>query len=106
MENNPFVTVPSPNYAAPIVNLFGNQNQKPQQNQQQQQNPQNPQQPNWGQRLRAWLQQQQGQQPGGDQALAAYNNPNLTMRQRVGLDPLDITPGSVAGANTLTAGLY
>jgi hypothetical protein len=99
MDNNPFVTVPSPNYAAPIVNFFGNQNQKPQQNQQQQ----NPQQQDWGQRLRAWLQQQQQQ---GDPALAAYNNPNLTMRQRVGLDPIDLNPGSVAGANTLTAGLY
>jgi hypothetical protein len=102
MDPTQFQVVPSPNYAGPIVNWSGNQNQKPQQQNQQNQQ----QQPDWAARLRAWLQQQQQQQGAGDQSLATYNNPNLTMRQRVGLDPLDLTPGSVAGANQLTAGLY
>jgi hypothetical protein len=105
MENNPFVTVPSPNYAGPMVNFgnFGNQNQQPQQNGQNpwQRNPQqqqNPQQQDWITRLRAWLQQrqQQPQQPG-QMGPQAYGQPGA---------PLNLTPGSVAGANQLTAGLY
>jgi hypothetical protein len=97
MDNNPFVTVPSPNYAAPIVNLFGNQNQKPQQQNQQNPQQQNPQQPNWGQQLRAWLQQRQQQQQPGQMGPQANAQPGA---------PVDLTPGSVAGANQMFAGLY
>jgi hypothetical protein len=103
MENNPFLVVGSPNYAAPLVDFSGNGNQKPQQNQQnpQQSNPQNPQnqqQPTLAQQLRAWLQQrQQQQQQPSQMGPQAYGQPGM---------PLNLSPGTVAGANTLTAGLY
>jgi hypothetical protein len=91
MENNPYVVVGSPNYAAPLLNfsaLSGQQNQQQQQKQppNSQQKPANPQPnnpaANLGTAIRNW---------GGN--LQQYFQP-----QQV--------PASVAGANNLMSGLY
>lgn len=102
-DNNPYLVVGSPNYAAPLLDFSQlNPNaKKPQQGQQQQQGqpqngqPQN-QQPgaqNWAARLQSMFTPQQ-QAPVGPQA------------SQLAGQPLNIAPGSVAGANTMLAGLY
>ena len=79
MADNPFVVVGSPNYAGPLVNWFGGV-QKNQQQGRQQQQPSAPQaQPQW---------------PSLSQLLSSWN------AQQPG------TAGSVAGANTMTSGVY
>lgn len=91
---NPYVTVGSPNYAAPLLDFsaLNPQNKKNQQGQQQQG-------------------QQQNQSPG--QNFAARLRAFLTPQQQMGpttstlpAGPLSIGQGSVAGANDMLAGVY
>jgi hypothetical protein len=101
MPDNPYTVVASPNYAAPLLDFSqlpgAPKKQQPQQNQQQQPVQQGQQQSpaqNMAARLRQLFGPQAQQAPTGPQA---YQQPGA---------PLDLSQGSVAGANALTSGLY
>lgn len=105
MPDNQYQVVASPNYAQPLLdfsalNPYAPKNQKPQQGQQNQQ-PGQPQQgqqsgqgiPNFARGLQQFFQPQQ-QQSNGPQA---YQQPGM---------PIQLGPGSVAGANQMFSGVY
>lgn len=87
---NPYLVVGSPNYAAPLLN-FSPLSGRPQQ-QQTTQNPGATQNPNTAYRLGNSIR-------NFGQGLFGYMNPQQSM-------PLNIAPGTVAGANSMLSGIY
>lgn len=90
MADNPYITVPSPDYATPVLNLFGDQPKKQQQPQKpgDPQKPADPTQPNYFQMMLQRLFAQN--QPGQPMALGA-------------MPPSTGTPGGTGGP---LGGLY
>jgi hypothetical protein len=98
-QSNPYVTVGSPNYAAPLVN-FGQFGQAYQNAQKQQQKPQNQQQPT--------LPNSSGGKTGPTQStfaqtLQSFFGPPQGAQASAMTQP---AAGSIGGANNLLAGLY